>query len=123
MTPAKAAKAASDRSRPACDQLIRICAALIGPMPGSSSNHGVTAATSRSSSACNSAASSANSWMRCAVERSARTVMRCSSVSAYGGGGPRRGRLAAVCRPHRPGRPGRQPEPGGQPTLTPSRRR
>src|SRR5215218_2959135 len=42
LAPARAAKAASERSRPACDQLTR-------------------------------------SWMRWAVERSARTVMRCSS--------------------------------------------
>lgn len=51
LTPAKAANAASDRSRPACDQLTRIWAALIGPIPGNSSSHGATAATSRSSSA------------------------------------------------------------------------
>jgi hypothetical protein len=79
LAPARAAKAASDRSRPAYDQLTRTWAALIGPTPGSSSSHGAMAATSRSSSARSPAASAASSWMRWAVERSARTVMRCSS--------------------------------------------
>jgi len=34
LTPARAAKAASERSRPACDQLTSTWAALIGPTPG-----------------------------------------------------------------------------------------
>jgi hypothetical protein len=79
LAPASAAKAASERSRPACDQLTSTWAALIGPTPGNSSNHGMTAATSRSSSARSPAASAASSWIRCAVERNARTVTRCSS--------------------------------------------
>ena len=37
------------------------------------------------------------------------------TLSANGGGGPRRGRLAAVCRSHRPGRPGRQPSAAASP--------
>src|SRR5829696_6968400 len=64
---------------PACDQLTRTWAALIGPTPGNSSSHGATPATSRSSSARSPAASTASSWTRRAVERNARTVMRCSS--------------------------------------------
>jgi hypothetical protein len=63
----------------ACNQLTSTWAALIGPTPGSSSSHGARAATSRSSSARSPAASAANSWMRRAVQRNARTVMRCSS--------------------------------------------
>jgi hypothetical protein len=38
LAPAKAANAASERSRPAYDQLTRTWAALIGPTPGSSSD-------------------------------------------------------------------------------------
>jgi hypothetical protein len=45
LAPARAAKAASERSRPACDQLTSTWAALIGPTPDSSSSHGATAAT------------------------------------------------------------------------------
>jgi hypothetical protein len=44
LAPARAANAASERSRPAYDQLTRTWAALIGPTPGSSSSHGATAA-------------------------------------------------------------------------------
>jgi hypothetical protein len=40
LAPASAAKAASERSRPVCDQLTSTWAALIGPTPGSSSSHG-----------------------------------------------------------------------------------
>ena len=54
--PARAAKAASERSRAACDQLTSTWAALIGPTPDSSSSHGATAATSRSSSTRNTVA-------------------------------------------------------------------
>jgi hypothetical protein len=90
LAPARAAKAASERSRPACDQLTSTWAALIGPTPGSSSSHGATAATSRSSSA----ASAASSWMRRAVERSARTVIRCSSDRA---GRSRNAAQRAIC--------------------------
>src|SRR5438552_13613579 len=39
-TPARRAKAASDRSRPGCEQATISCAATIGPTPGSSSNAG-----------------------------------------------------------------------------------
>jgi hypothetical protein len=95
LTPARAAKAASERRRPACDQLTRIWAALIGPTPGSSSRQGVTAATSRSSSARSSAASPASSWMRWAVDLSAQTVMRCSSDLA---GRSRSLAQRAICR-------------------------
>jgi hypothetical protein len=79
LAPARAAKAASERSRPACDQLTSTWAALIGPTPDSSSSHGATAATNRSSSARSPAASAASSWIRRAVQRRVRAVMRCSS--------------------------------------------
>jgi hypothetical protein len=52
------------------------------PDPGSSSSHGAMAATSRSSSARSPAASASSSWIRWAVEHSARTVMRCTSERA-----------------------------------------
>jgi hypothetical protein len=45
-TPASRAKAASERTRPRCDQATISCAATIGPTPGSSSSAGA-----RSSSA------------------------------------------------------------------------
>jgi hypothetical protein len=38
LVPAWAAKAASERQRPAWDQLIRIWVAVIGPTPGNSSS-------------------------------------------------------------------------------------
>jgi hypothetical protein len=46
LVPARAAKAASERNRPACDQLTSTCAALRGPTPGTSSSHGAAACTS-----------------------------------------------------------------------------
>jgi hypothetical protein len=100
LTPATAANAAYDRSRPAYDQLTSTWAALIGPTPGSSSSHGATAATSRSSSARSSAASAAN------------------SLDALGGRAQRPHGRAVLQRPGRP-----VPEPratcdlafGGQP--------
>ena len=53
-TPASRAKAASERTRPWCDQATISCAATIGPTPGSSSSRGASARTwpriSRSSS-------------------------------------------------------------------------
>jgi hypothetical protein len=39
LAPANAAKAASERSPPACDQLTSTCAALIGPIPGNPNSH------------------------------------------------------------------------------------
>jgi hypothetical protein len=58
--PASAAKAASERSRPAYDQLTRTCAALIGPTPGRPSSHGASAVTSLARSASSPAASVAS---------------------------------------------------------------
>ena len=76
--PASAAKAASLRIRPGCDQLIRIWAAVIAPTPGRASSSGAAAVTSSSSSVSRSAAcASRNSAWRAQV-RSARTVPRCS---------------------------------------------
>lgn len=53
----ESAKAASDRNRPACDQLIRTWAALIAPMPGSASSWGRLAVTRWVSSCSRSSAS------------------------------------------------------------------
>ena len=44
-TPASRAKAASERTRPWCDQVTISCAATIGPTPGSSSSSGTSART------------------------------------------------------------------------------
>ena len=78
LTPANAAKAASERTLPGCDQLTSTWAVLSGPIPGSSSSHGAAARTSLVISASSSAASAASSRIRWEVQRSARTVMRCS---------------------------------------------
>jgi hypothetical protein len=48
--PASMAKAASERSRPGCDQLISTWAAVMGPMPGWASSAGATARASVPSS-------------------------------------------------------------------------
>jgi hypothetical protein len=77
--PARAANAASERRRPACDQLTSTWAALSGPTPGTSSSQGTTAWISTVSSAWSWSASAARNWTRWAVARSARTVAWCSS--------------------------------------------
>jgi hypothetical protein len=64
LAPASAAKAASERSRPACDQLTSTWAALPGPMAGSSS--------SRPISPSSWLASAVRNWTRRAVESATR---------------------------------------------------
>ena len=48
--PASIANAASERSRPGCDQLISTCAPMAGPTPGWASSAGATARASTPSS-------------------------------------------------------------------------
>jgi hypothetical protein len=48
VTPASAAKAASERIRPRCDQDTRICAAVIAPTPGCAKSSGAKRLTSSS---------------------------------------------------------------------------
>ncbi len=79
-TPARAAKAASLRSRPAWDQDTRNWAAVMAPTPGSSSRPGQAAVTSSSSSVSCSAASASSISARRATARIARTVARCSML-------------------------------------------
>ena len=79
--PASMAKAASERSRPGCDQLISTWAAVTGPTPGWASSTGAIAATSTPSSFSSWLASAWAASTRSAVSRSARTVARSSTGS------------------------------------------
>src|SRR6266545_3561913 len=72
------AKAASDRSRPACDQAVSSCAAQITPTPGSASSRGASLSTRVSSSLWSSSASAWRASARWAVRRSPMIVARCS---------------------------------------------
>ena len=73
-----------DRSRPACDQPNRSCAALIGPTPGCARRSGARCAPRARAPPRRSAASAAEQPDARAVKRRARTVMRCSSARAAG---------------------------------------
>ena len=81
MPPASMAKAASDRSRPGCDQLISTWAAVTGPTPGWASSAGATIRTKMASSLPSWVASVWAARARSAVIRSARTVARYSTGS------------------------------------------
>jgi hypothetical protein len=79
--PASMAKAASERSRPGCDQLISTWAAVTGPTPGWASSAGATTRASVPSSLPSWVASAWAARARSAVARSARTVARYSTGS------------------------------------------
>jgi hypothetical protein len=85
-TPAREANAASLRTRPRWDQLTRSWAATTGPTPGSASNAGPAGCcgTRTSSSTSSSAAWLIKNRIRAAIERSVRTVTRCSRVAPVG---------------------------------------
>jgi len=68
--PARRAKHASVRRRPGCDQLMRSCAAVIGPTPVSSSSCGQMVLTHRSMSRLCWLASSVALRQRFAIARS-----------------------------------------------------
>jgi hypothetical protein len=63
-TPARRAKAASERTRPGCDQATSSWAATIGPTPGSSSSPGASARTCARISPSSSAASAVAASIR-----------------------------------------------------------
>ena len=83
-TPASRAKAASERTRPLCDQLTISWAATIGPTPGSSSSLGASARTWARISVCSSAASSVADWTRRARVRSTSVAASSSGVRLAG---------------------------------------
>ena len=63
-TPPRAANAASERTRPACDQACSTVAATTGPTPGSSSRCGAWAVTARVSAVLLAARSVSRARMR-----------------------------------------------------------
>ena len=74
-TPARRAKAASERTRPWCDQATISCAATIGPTPGSSSSVGASARTWAWISCSSSSASTVAAFARRArLRRTSRVV-------------------------------------------------
>ena len=83
-TPASRAKAASERTRPGCDQVTISCAATIGPSPASSSSWGASARTcariSRSSSAAS--LSRPRSVARGCAGRGSSRARRCARARA-----------------------------------------